>query len=164
MGQKSLTTKPPTGVIRFLLRLPIIIYRLKLGWLLGERFVLLNHVGRKSGKIRKIVVEVVEHDKTDDIYYIASGWGYKSNWYQNLLATPAVTIQVGLQKKDVFAHTLPPEESVKILLDYRTKHRFAARELSRLMGLDIINTLAPELEKIVKDALPIVALQPNKPA
>lgn len=162
MLPKSLITKKPTGILRLFLRLPILLYRLKLGWLLGERFLLLNNVGRKSGKLRQNVLEVLEHDKAADIYYIVSGWGFKSNWYQNLLNTPIVTIQVGLRKLNVIAKTLPPSESVRLLLDYRTKHPFAARELSLLIGLSIINAPPQELEKFVREALPIVALSPNK--
>jgi deazaflavin-dependent oxidoreductase (nitroreductase family) len=162
MPPKSLIKKPPTGLLRIFLRLPILLYRLKLGWLLGGRFVLLNHVGRKSGKIRQTVVEVIEHDKAKNIYYIASGWGYNSNWYQNLLATPAIRIQVGLNKLAVIARTLPPAESVEILLSYRVKHPFAARELSGLMGLGIINAPPQEIEKFVREDLPILALCPDK--
>jgi hypothetical protein len=49
----------PTGWVRALLRLPILLYRLHLGWLLGHRFLLLTHVGRKSGLQRRTVLEVV---------------------------------------------------------------------------------------------------------
>ena len=30
-------------------KLPLLLYRLRLGWLLGRRFMLLTHVGRRSG-------------------------------------------------------------------------------------------------------------------
>lgn len=158
-NKSSLVKTRPRGLLRLFLRLPVLLYRLKLGWLLGERFLLLKHVGRKSGKIRQVVVEVVAHDKVEDTYYIASGWGYHSNWYQNLLKTPNVEIQVGLRKLAVVAQTLPPPRGVELLLAYRRKHPFAARELSRLMGLDIVNAPLPELEKVVKESLPVIALQ-----
>jgi deazaflavin-dependent oxidoreductase (nitroreductase family) len=142
-----------------MLRLPITLYRLKLGWLLGQRFVLLQHIGRKSGQVRKTVVEVIGHERSNDTYYIVSGWGYTANWYQNLLATPLITIQVGRRKLDVRAETVSPSEGAQVLLDYRQKHLLAARELSRLMGLNIIAATPEELEKIVHESLPIVALR-----
>jgi hypothetical protein len=40
-------------------RLPIHLYRLDLGWLLGHRVLLLSHRGRKSGLIRATPLEVV---------------------------------------------------------------------------------------------------------
>jgi deazaflavin-dependent oxidoreductase (nitroreductase family) len=55
-----------------------------MGWMLGGRFLMLTHTGRKSGKRRHVVVEVVDHAKTTDTYYIASGWGEKSDWSQNI--------------------------------------------------------------------------------
>src|SRR5690348_10009358 len=79
-SQKTLVSTPPSGVLRLVLRLPIALYRLKLGWLLGQRFVLLHHIGRKSGQVRETVVEVVVHDRASDTYSIVSGWGKRANW------------------------------------------------------------------------------------
>jgi deazaflavin-dependent oxidoreductase (nitroreductase family) len=160
-AQKSLVAKPPSGPLRVLLRLPIALYWLKLGWLLGGRFVLLEHIGRKSGAVHKTVVEVVGHEKASGTYYIVSGWGKKANWYQNLLATPSITIQVGLRRLRVRAETLSPAEGARILLDYRRKHPLAARELSRLMGMKLYDTTLEELEKIVQTSLPVIALRPR---
>ena len=55
---------PPSGVGRALFRAPIYLYRLGLGWLFGKRILLLNHIGRVSGKQRQVILEVVEHDPT----------------------------------------------------------------------------------------------------
>ena len=48
--------KPVTGLKRIMFRAPIFLYRIGLGGLLGKRFLLLNHIGRKT------VMEVVNHD------------------------------------------------------------------------------------------------------
>lgn len=117
-SQKSLVATPPSGV----LRLPIAQYRLRLGWLLGQRFLLLQHIGHKSGQARNRVVEVIGHDRASDTSFIASGWGKRANWYQNLHATPKITIQVGRRHLNVCAATLPPAEGARLLLDYRQKH------------------------------------------
>jgi hypothetical protein len=52
--------QPLAGLTRFLFRMPIYLYRLKLGWLFGSRLLLLNHVGRVSGKSRLTILEVAE--------------------------------------------------------------------------------------------------------
>ena len=44
--------EPPAGFTRAVFRLPIHLYRLRLGWLFGNRLLLLNHIGRVSGKAR----------------------------------------------------------------------------------------------------------------
>lgn len=157
MPGATLASKAPTGLLRWLLRFPITLYRLGLGGLLGGRFLLINHVGRKSGQMRQTVVEVAGHDRDSDTYYVASGWGYKSNWYRNLLAHPDVSIQVGHRKLSVHADNLSPETGAQVLLAYRKQHPFAARELGGFMGLDIGKASADELAAIVRDSLPIIA-------
>jgi deazaflavin-dependent oxidoreductase (nitroreductase family) len=124
--------------------------------------VLLKHIGRKSGEVRKTVVEVVEHDKATDTYFIVSGWGYKANWYRNLQATPDIEIKVGRRTLQVTAETIPANEGVNVLLSYREKYPLAARELSQLMGLDIFKTTPAELENIIQESLPVVALRPRQ--
>ena len=161
MSEKAITSKAPGGLLRWLLRFPITLYRLGLGWLLGGRFLLINHVGRKSGQMRQTVVEVAGHDRDSDTYYVASGWGYKSNWYRNLLAQPEISIQVGRRKLPVHAENLSPEAGAQVLLTYRKQHPFTAGELGGFMGLDIGKSSDDELANIVRDSLPIVAFHPR---
>lgn len=157
----TIISKPPTGLQRWFFRFPIVFYRLHLGWLLGGRFLLINHIGRKTGQPRQTVVEVVSHDQESDIYYVASGWGYKSNWYRNLMAHPNATIQVGRRKLTVHAENAAPETGARVLQDYRERHPFAANQLGGLMGLDIGEANASELAHIVHTSLPIVAFRPR---
>ena len=161
MTEKTLVTQPPSGWLRFALRLPLVLYRLRLGWLLGGRFLRLYHVGRKSGQVRQTVVEVVHHEQTGDTYYIVSGWGYKAQWYQNLMVMPDVVIQVGSRRMAIRAETLPPERGADILIKYRTQHPMAAAELSRIMGIDMARTSPTSLIDIVRESLPVLALRPR---
>lgn len=161
MSDKSLVKEPPKGLLRWLLRMPIFLYRHNLGWLLGKRFVLLNHIGRKSGLPRQVVVEVVEYDQTSQTVYVASGWGYQSQWYQNLLAQPDITIQMGRKKWAVHARMLTPEEAAAILLEYRQKHPAAARELGKVMEIDMVGSSEEELFEIIRESLPMVAFEPR---
>lgn len=66
---------PPAGVTRLLFRLPLYLYRSGLGWLFGHRLMVVNHIGRITGKRRQAVLEVVDHDANDGSYVVASGWG-----------------------------------------------------------------------------------------
>ncbi len=122
---------------------------------------MIDHVGRKSGKPHQTVVEVVDHDRADDTYIVASGWGRKANWYQNLTAHPETTIHVGSRTLAVRAETLPPPQAAQRLIAYREHHRFAARELSSMMGIDIATSSPEELEQLTAAALPIVAFRPR---
>lgn len=163
MSDKTLVTQPPTGLQRWFFRAPIMLYRIGLGGLMGGRFLLINHIGRKSGKKRQAVVEVVAHDNASGVYYVASGWGHKSQWFQNLQANPDVTIQVGWKKIDVTAEVVTPETGADVLKQYRENHEFAARELSKRMGIDMADADTDTLKDIVSDKLPVVAFHPSNP-
>jgi len=127
----------PTGWERLAFRAPILLYRARLGWLLGGRFVLIHHVGRVTGEMRTVVVEVVEHDAGTDSYVVASGFGAHSDWYQNLVAHPRVTIQVGRKKVAVDAVAMSSEEGGELMAKYAVRHNYAARKLCRFMGFEV---------------------------
>jgi hypothetical protein len=55
----------PNRVLGYVLRLPSYLYRLRLGGLLGHRFLLLTHRGRKSGLTRRTPLEVLTDLSTD---------------------------------------------------------------------------------------------------
>lgn len=80
MPTKIKNTHHPHGMVRLGFRLPIWLFRLHLGWLLGGRFLLLTHKGRTSGKLHQTVLEVLQHDQIHDTYAVFSGWGEQSDW------------------------------------------------------------------------------------
>ena len=83
---------------RALVRAPIWLYRAHLGFVMGQRMLLLEHIGRKTGARRYAVLEVVERPAPDR-YVIVSGFGARSQWYQNLLAKPQVHVSVGSRRR-----------------------------------------------------------------
>ncbi len=151
--------KPVTGLKRFFFRAPIYLYRLGLGGLLGKRFLLLNHIGRKSGKARQTVLEVVNYKKETDSYYIASGFGKRSDWYLNILAHPEVNIQVGWRKMAVTAVPLTPEESGQAMVDYARRYPTAAKNLSKILGFDVSSE--EEYREVGQEHIPFIALKPR---
>lgn len=128
----SIIDRRPSKALRFGLRLPIFLYRIKLGWLLGDRFLMLTHTGRKSGLPRQTIIEVVKHEKTTDTYYVVSGWGEKSDWYQNIRKTPQVTIRSGGRKFQTTAEFIRVEKAIDIVNTYAREHPIAFNELSGL--------------------------------
>jgi deazaflavin-dependent oxidoreductase (nitroreductase family) len=127
----------PRGVLRLLFRLPIFLFRLHLGGLLGGRFLMIEHHGRKTGRIRSVIVEVVDHDPADGSYVVNAGWGKRSDWYRNILADPHVHVTVGARRFAAVAVTLSPAEAERRLRAYAEKHPLAFRELSGLfLGRD----------------------------
>ena len=152
--------RPPTGLSRLLFRLPIHLYRMDLGWLFGGRIMLVNHVGRVTGKRRQVVLEVVAHDANEGSYVVASGWGPTAAWYRNVLHTPDVTIQVGRRTIPVRAVPLPTDEGAEIFARYASGHRIAAKLLlPRLMGFAVDGSLADF--RAVGQHMPFVRLVPR---
>lgn len=150
---------PPKGNKAILWRLPIWFYRLKLGWLLGHRMLLLTHVGRVSGKPRNAVLEVVHYDKENNTHYVASGFGEKSQWFQNIMKTPNVTIQVGNQIIPVTAERLPVDEAENIFAIYQQKHPNAIKNLSKLVGYELGDS--EEDIRAFMHSIPMIAFHPK---
>lgn len=159
MPDEPLTSRPPSGVLRWALRLPIWLYRLGLGGLLGGRFVLINHVGRSTGLPRRVVVEVVGRDADDRVTYVVSAWGRRAQWYQNLRATPDTTIQVGRRTIAVTAVAVDADEGMRVLLRYRDEHPWATRALGRVLGLPLDTAGPAALRHLAAEAVPVMALR-----
>ena len=134
MVEKIKDVTPPRGLARLGFRLPIWLYRLGLGGLLGTRFLLLSHTGRKTGWVRQTVLEVVRYDRAATTFIVAAGFGSGSDWYRNIRANPWVTVQCGRRRWKMVADFLSPEQAGEELLDYARRHPVAMRELARFMG------------------------------
>ncbi|RME81456.1 MAG: nitroreductase family deazaflavin-dependent oxidoreductase [Caldilineae bacterium] len=157
MSQTKGPRRPPRGLQRWLWRAPIWLYRLGLGGLLGRRFLLLTHTGRKTGLPRQAVVEIADYDETTNTYTIASGFGRRSDWYRNLQKTPQATIQVGNRKMSVLAELLSPEESGEAMVRYARRHPAAARSLARVLGLEVDGT-EEGYRRVAREHIPFVRL------
>lgn len=125
---------------------------------IGKRFLHLTHTGRKSGLPRQVVLEVVDHDPHTNTYYVSSGWGKKSDWYQNIQKTPRVRVQVGTKSWAAQAETLSPEAAEQVILNYGRKHPALLNELARVMGYKIDGSEADM--RALGHLVPVVALTP----
>lgn len=149
----------PSGLMRLLLRFPVYLYRLHLGWLLGSRFLLLIHTGRKSGKLRQTVLEVVRYDSTTDTYIVASGYGEKSDWFRNIKKSPEVEIRTGFRHFPALATQLQTDEAKQELRDYARRHPFAFRQIAtKLLSISQIET--DEDFQRAAESIPIIRFRP----
>jgi deazaflavin-dependent oxidoreductase (nitroreductase family) len=161
MGKTTAISTPPRGALRLGLRLPIWLYRLHLGWLLGNRFLLLNHTGRKSGCIHQTVIEVVKYDRLSDTFFVVSGWGPRSDWYQNIHKITDVSIWVGRRRLSVHVEDIPLPEAISIFEEYTRQYPLAFKELTRLF---LGETMQPGREAIdqLAERMPMVAFRPRQ--
>jgi deazaflavin-dependent oxidoreductase (nitroreductase family) len=151
---------PSKGLLRFGLRFPIWLYRLHLGWVLGNRFLMLTHTGRISGQPHQTVLEVVFHDSQSNTYVIASGWGEKSSWYKNITKNNQVMVTTRNRHFEATAIRLSVEEARKTLLDYAHRNPLAFRELAGLMVGE--RGVSDEQNcEILAQKTPLFSLKPN---
>ena len=151
----------PRGLMRIGLRIPIFLYRIKLGWLLGKRALLLTHTGRKSGLARQAVIEVIDHDAAGDTYFISSGWGEKSDWYRNIQKNAQVTVQVGNRRWPAQAVRLPDEAAASHFAVYAQKHPRAFRELTKITVGEDFSDMNAACRRVAA-SLPLLALRHTK--
>lgn len=138
---------------RWLARAPIRLYRLGLGWLFGNRLLLLEHHGRTSGLRRYTVLEVV--DRGPGWWVVAAGFGERAQWYRNISANAAVRVSVGGRSRiPAAARRLSDAEAAAALLRYRTRH---PRTWNRLAPV-FEETLGARIDE-AGTSLPLVALE-----
>jgi deazaflavin-dependent oxidoreductase (nitroreductase family) len=160
MSTKLSNTKPPRGVLRWLLRMPIWLYRLRMGWLLGDRFLMLTHIGRKSGQPRQSILEVIGHDQATGTYVIASGWGERADWLRNIQKNPHVLVDARGRRFEATAERLPLEVAIDEARDYARRHPSALRALAgRMIGRPLTGTDADN--RALAEAVPFVILRPK---
>lgn len=147
----------PSPALRLLARLPLLVYDAGLGRLLGHRFLVLVHRGRRTGRLHRTVLEVVRWDPEAREAVVASGWGTDADWYRNLQAAPAVEVVIAAGRFVPRQRFLEPHERVEALRSYRRRHPLAARTLARLLGLK----LDPAGIAVAADRLPMVAFSPR---
>ena len=114
---------------RGIVRAPIWLYRHHLGWLLGQRVLMVEHIGRKSGLARFVCLEVVERSDSD-VVVVASGFGPHAQWYRNLKAHPACRVSIGNRVAvPARARMMSDDEAEATIARYRRQHPVAWRRL-----------------------------------
>lgn len=153
--------------MRWFLRAPIGIYKAGLGFLLGGRFLMVTHTGRKSGLPRDTVVEVVHHDEAADTYYVCSGFGPNADWYRNIQKTPEVTLHVKSRVFRTTARNVDAGEEERVLAEYAARNPVAWRNLSKAMLGETLSASPEDIRRLAERA-PMLAFparsQPDRQA
>jgi deazaflavin-dependent oxidoreductase (nitroreductase family) len=149
-------------VLRRLLRAPALLYRAGFGRLLGRRFMLITHLGRRTGREYRTVVEVVGFLAATHEYVAMAGFGTSADWLRNLAAGEGREVQVGRERFPPLVRRLADDEAARVLERYEERNRLIApllrRVLSRLVGWRYTGTDAGRA-RLVRQ-LPMVAVRP----
>ena len=159
----SISVRQPGAVMRAAFRAPIRLYDAGFGWLLGGRFLCLTHVGRKSGRRYRTVLEVVGINPTAGEFMVIAGFGPSSDWYRNISANPASEVVVGRHRFAPQHRVLDEAEAVEMIADYERRNRWilpiARFLLSRLVGWCYGGS--QEARERLVHQLPVVAFRPR---
>lgn len=145
----------PTGLFKRFLHAPVWLFRARLGFVFGKRIVMLEHKGRRSGKIRQTPLEVVH--RNGDAYMLCSGTGPNADWYRNIKANPAVALWVGSRRHEVEQRFLDDSEAATTFAGYEQAHPKAAHRLTDLMGVSHDGTHESRMAMVAK--IPMVELR-----
>ncbi|MGW5455768.1 nitroreductase family deazaflavin-dependent oxidoreductase [Nocardia sp. NPDC003979] len=114
---------------RWFVRAPITVYRIGLGFLFGTRLLMLEHLGRRTGARRYVVLEVVARPAPGE-YVIVSGFGDRAQWYRNIQAHANVRVWCGLHSAvPATAVPMTAAESADALNRYIDTHPGAWKNL-----------------------------------
>ncbi len=114
------------GMLWYLFRAPVYLYRWGFGWLFGHRLLLLTHIGRRSGLQRQTVLEVVEYRKDGPEVVVANGFGPDSDWLRNIEAKRGEEVTVGSQHFVASHRFLGEDEAMRVIQGYEHRNRFIA--------------------------------------
>ena len=160
----SSTSSPASGAMaawaagllraRWLARAPIWLYRARLGFLLGSRLLMVEHLGRKSGARRYVVLEVVTHPRPGT-YVVASGFGTRAQWFRNVRANPHVRVYSGGSRPaPATARLLTSDETAAALAAYAATHPRAWAALKPVFETTLGARISDQ-----ETSLPMVAFQ-----
>lgn len=139
--------------VRWFVRAPIWLYRARLGFLFGSRLLMLEHLGRTSGRRRYVVLEVIDHPVLDR-YVVVSGFGRRAQWFRNIEANGRVRVWITYHAAaSATAHRLDEEAASNALARYTAAH---PRVWARLRPV-LEQTLSARIDEHGTD-LPLVAL------
>ena len=144
---------------RWLVRAPIWIFRCRLGFVFGGRFLLLEHTGRRTGRPRYVVLEVVDRRPPGELF-VVSGLGRRSAWFRNILAEPRVRVQIGVGPPRIAeAHELEPAAARQALARYAAAHPSAWQQFQ-----PVLEAASGARVADAGSALPVVELCLERPA
>lgn len=150
-------------MVRFVLHFPTHLYDWNVG--LGPRqpFLRVVHVGRRTGRTYRTVLEVIGGQQATGEVIVMAGFGPSADWFRNIRNRPAVEMAVGWRRFRPQHRILSEPEACEVLGAYERRHRLVAplvgHVLSRLVGWpDDGSTDARR--RIVRE-LPMVAFRPR---
>lgn len=119
--------------------------------------MMLEHRGRRTGRRRYVVLEVL--DRAPNVMILVSGYGPGSDWFRNICADPLVRVWSGrVRNAPARTTVLTGAETRARLHSYRLRNRRAAAALGRILGIAELTGTDP-LPDDIAERLPLVQVE-----
>ena len=154
--------KRPNALLKFFFRIPVWMHKLGVGgWerLIGAQWMLITTVGRKSGKPRDTMVDVMDYDAASDTYYIEAAYGSRADWYKNMQANPVFEVRVGRRKFQASATPLTNEGAGEMMVQFFRKKPAYTRSVMAMVGMKFEGE---EELRVLGSKLTLLAVTPVK--
>lgn len=154
--------KRPGVLLKFFFKVPLWIHKLGFGgWerLIGAQWMLITTTGRKTGKRREAMVDVMDYNKATDIYYIEAAYGARADWYRNIKSNPIFHAQVGRRKFKARAEELSNEETGEMLVQFYRRKPAYTRSVMAMVGIKFKKE--DELRELGKNLM-LLSVKPEK--
>lgn len=160
--------RKPGPLLAWFNRAPSYLFRAHLGVLVGPRLVMLTTVGRRSGLVRRTVVEVFAGDPTPGgtglpVIEVVASRGTRSDWYANAVVMGRVRVDWMARRGRAEVHRLGLDERVGLLAEYTRRHRRAAATLTKAVLDEPFTGRPAQLRRLASEvrALRLVPASPT---
>lgn len=154
--------KRPSALLKFFFKTPLLMHKLGFGgWerLIGAQWMLITTIGRKTGKRRETMVDVMDYNEANDTYYIEAAYGMRADWYKNIQSNPIFEAQVGRRKFKARAGALTTEGAAELLVRFYRQKPAYTRSVMAMAGMKFKDE--NELREMGKN-LTLLAVKPEK--
>ena len=115
--------RQPKRLALTVFKLPMPLYRRGWGWLLGDTFLLLVHVGRKTGKLHSTVAMALTYDAETHEAVICSVWVRTPTGFATFESTRRCRSQIARESFTPDQRFLSEDESLAVAVEFRRRHR-----------------------------------------
>lgn len=160
LTDNNMLQKRPNPLLKFFFKIPIFMHKIGLGgWekLIGAEWMLISTIGRKTGKRRETLVDVMDYDKMTDTYYIEAAYGARADWFKNIKANPVFVAQVGRWKFQAQARELNAADTGEMLVRFFRRKPAYTRSVMAMVGIKFKDE--NELRELGKN-LTLLAVKP----
>ena len=131
----------PGAMRRFAFRLPLLLERIVgphlerlFARVTGVEWLMLETIGRRTGRPHVVLLDVVGRDAEHDVYYVQPAYGREAAWVRNIVAQPTVRVRAGGGRVRARVRDATGTEGAEVVLRFVRAHPRYARLIVYFVG------------------------------